>query len=344
MTTDLETLLRESIDRLTAGAGAPPGMVGRARRQNRRRRITIRATAAAGTALVAAVATIAVLSAAGRGPRPGAGGSPVLTVAYVTGRSERAPAAQGGEGHSIEEVRASGRDVVFGLTVLNMAYSIESPGSAVVPGVLAKVTAPQMITWTYRGRSLHEGISSAGGLVFHNTYNGVTTRSGKQVTHVFGAAYPARTRWSTILRGQSGSAPGLGCQTVQATPGGSDWRAVLSKLLACGQFRLDGHQQVDGVETIKLTSSSLDGVPVRETIWFNPVTYLPVRMSVGVPVQVRRHGSLLTYDFRWLPPTKANLAAWHAAIRRATMPPGFRALPPDYLPLTGGQARGGTLP
>jgi hypothetical protein len=213
-----------------------------------------------------------------------------------------------------------------------------------VPGVLTRVTAAQMITWTYRGRSLHEGISSAGGLVFHNTFNVVTSRSGKRVTHVFGAAYPARTRWSTILRGLSGPLPPLTCQTALAAPLGSDWRAVLAKLLACGQFRLDGQQQVDGVETIKLTPSSLHGVPVRETIWVNPITYLPVRLSVAAPGPVRGHRSLLTYDYRWLPPTTANLAAWDAAIRRATMPAGFRTLPSKYLPLTGGRAKGGTLP
>ena len=44
---------------------------------------------------------------------------------------------------------------------------------------------------------------------------------------------------------------------------------------------------------------------------------------------------MITYDYRWLPPTTANLATWHAAVHRATIPPGFRLLPPDYLPLTG---------
>jgi len=339
MTTDLEELLREGIDRLTADAGVPPGMVGRARRRHRQRRIAIRASAAAGTALVVAVAVAAVVatSAAGRGAQPGYGGTPAQTVAYLTARTQRALA---GERQAIEEIQISARGAAFGLTVLNMALSLEKNpvGSAVVPGVLAKVAAPRMISWNYRGRSLTEGVSAAGGLVFHSTLNEVTKRSGRQVTQVFGAAYPARTRWQTILRGQSGPALRLTCQTALdlAAPGSSDWRAVLTKALSCGLYHLGGRQEVDGVEAIKLTLKPQHGIPIGETIWVDPATYLPVRLSA---TWLPAHGprSLITYNYRWLPPTQGNLAAWHAAIRRATIPPGFRKLPPNYLPLTGGK-------
>jgi hypothetical protein len=217
-----------------------------------------------------------------------------------------------------------------------MAQSVESAGSAVVPGVLATVTAPRMVNWTYRGRYLSEGVSASGSLVFHNTFNVVTRRSGRQVTQVFGAAYPARTRWQTILRGQPGSLPPLTCRTVMAAPSGSDWRMVLTKALSCGLYHLGGRQEVDGVKAIKLTLKPQRGLPIGETIWVDPATYLPVRLSA---TWRPAHGSrsLITYDYRWLPPTHGNLAAWHAAIRRATVPPGFRKLPPNYLPLTGGK-------
>ena len=161
----------------------------------------------------------------------------------------------------------------------------------------------------------------------------VEIESGRQVTLVFGAAYPARTRWHTIVRGLSGPAPPV-CQMGLAAPSGSNWRAVLSKLLSCGLFHLDGRQQVDGVEAIKLVSVPQRSLPARETVWVNAATYLPVRVNAG---WVPSHGprSVITYDYRWLPPTKANLATWHAAVRRATIPPGFRLLPTDYLPLAG---------
>jgi hypothetical protein len=45
--------------------------------------------------------------------------------------------------------------------------------------------------------------------------------------------------------------------------------------------------------------------------------------------------SLLVGDYRWLPPTAANLAALHAAIHRAAIPSRFRMLPPADLPLAG---------
>ena len=333
MTGELEELLHEGIDRLTADVRVPAGMVQRARRRHRQRRITIRASAAAGVAVVVAVTAIVASSAADRGPRPNQGGVPVQTVAYVTARTQRALVA---EGQAIEEIHISGPGITFGLTVLNMALSEEKnpSGSAVVPGVLSTVTAPRMITWVYHGRRLSEGVSPAGGLVFHTTINSVTTRSGKLVTQVFGAAYPVRTRWQTILGGLSGSLPRLTCQTALAAPVGSDWRTVLTKDLSCGLFHLGGRQMVDGVEAIRLTSNPQRDMGIQETAWVDPATYLPVRLSVGLG-KVRGEPRVLTYDYRWLPPIKENLAALHAAIRGAAIPPGFRKLPANYLPLAG---------
>ena len=95
-------------------------------------------------------------------------------------------------------------------------------GSAVMPGVLAGVSAQRMVTWSYRERVLYEGFSAAGTQVFNSTFNVVTTRSGRHVTKVYGAAYPARTRWRTNLVGQSGPLPPLTCQTaVVVAPLGS---------------------------------------------------------------------------------------------------------------------------
>jgi hypothetical protein len=66
----------------------------------------------------------------------------------------------------------------------------------------------------------------------------------------------------------------------------------------------------------------------------DPSTYLPLRTSTTF---LGSHGqvSLLVRDYRWLPPTAANLAALHAAIHRATIPSRFRMRPPADLPLAG---------
>jgi hypothetical protein len=90
-----------------------------------------------------------------------------------------------------------------------------------------------------------------------------------------------------------------------------------------------GRQRVDGVDTIKLKLSSSyrrtcagssDGgrchpVPVgwTGTLWANARTFLPVRLS-----SQGNHFSFLI-DFRWLAPTKANLAKLHQPI-----PAGFK--------------------
>lgn len=324
MTNGMEQLLREGFDRLTAGARAPTGMVRRARRRNRRRRIA--ALSAAGTALAtAAVITVAVLPEGSPLPR-------VQTAAYVTSRAQHALVTVD-QKKIIAEVRATGRNGAFGFTVLNLAATKQQhpAGSAVLPGVLGSVRAQRMTSWYYHGLSLQEGFSATGKLVFASSTGPVTSPAGKHVTEAYGAAYPVRTQWrSPITGGPNWSLPKLTC----SHPIGRNMRATILKELSCKLLTVDGHQQVDGVTTIKLVMvKPLPGLR-GETIWIDPATYLPVRTSTASPAP---HGqaSVLVQDYRWLPATRANLAALHAAIRRATIPPGFRTLPSNDLPVTG---------
>jgi hypothetical protein len=83
-----------------------------------------------------------------------------------------------------------------------------------------------------------------------------------------------------------------------------------------------------------LVSGPRLGAGFRSTIWIDPTTYLPLRTSVTVLSGPHR-GHQLTDDFRFLPPTGTNLAALHAAIRRATIPATFRKLPPTVVLLAG---------
>ena len=336
MTSDLEELLREGIDRLTTGASAPTGLIRRAQQRNRQRRIVIRTATATSTAIVAAVATVIAISLSSSGTRPGRTPLHSQTVADVVTRTERALAVAADQGRAIQEVLSSGRNETFGLTVINMALTFEKnpTGSAVVPQVLSTVTAQRRVTWSYRGLQLDEGFSAAGQLVFHTSINNITLRSGKQVQEVYGAAYPARTRWHTILRGLSGPLPRLTCQRAVVPSAYPSWHATISKALSCGLFYLSGRQQVDGVDALTLISKPQNGLPVRETIWVDPSTYLPVRTSFTF-LAAHGQGSELVYDYRWLQPSRANLAQLHAAISRATIPAGFRKLPAKYLPVAG---------
>jgi len=327
MTSDIEELLREGIDRLTAGASAPAGLVQRARQRNRHRAM-IRAAVAAGTVVAAAVAAVTVtLATGGRGPI----GAPVRaqTIAVVASRTERALAAAADHGQAIQVIRDSGRGEAFGLTALGMTGTFENPGPApVLPGALSNVTARTVVSWTSPGLYLQEGFSATGRLVFFNANGPVTLRSGRQVAENYGAAYPARVQWHTIIRGGvQGPPPSLTCQNYPSEY--PSWRASIAKALSCGLFSLGGQQRVDGVNAMTLIAKPQPGLP-SERMWVDPATYLPVRLSATFPA---RHGPgpQLVLDFRFLPPTSASLAALRAAISRATIPATFRQLPGTYL-------------
>jgi hypothetical protein len=330
MTNGIEEMLREGFDRLTAEAKTPAGMVGRAQRHNRRRRIAFVSAAAAGTA-VAAAAVITVTAAVPQGNPP----PRVRTIGYVTGRAQQALAAVA-QAKAIEEIRDTARNGAFGFTVLNMAYGQQQnpAGTAVLPGVLGNVKAQRMTSWFYHDLVLQQGFSAAGKLVFTSSIGMVTSPAGKRVPVAYGAAYPARTRWLSPLTGQNGPLPRLTC--AHAYPGAATphLRAIILKALSCGLFALDGQQRIDGVDAIKLIMKPSPGLGLRETLWLDPSSYLPLRTSTA---SWDSHGqvSLLVADYRWLPPTAANLAALHDAIHRATIPSRFRMLPPADLPLAG---------
>ncbi len=331
MTNGIEEMLREGFERLTADAKAPAGMVGRAQRRNRRRRIVSLSAVAAGTAVATAAALIIVTTVVPRGgPAPR-----VRTIGYVTGRAQQALATVA-QAKAIEEIRNTARNGAFGFTVLNMAYGQEQnpSGSAVLPGVLGSVKAQRMTSWFYHDLVLQQGFSAAGKLVFTSSIGMVTSPAGKRVPAGYGAAYPARTRWLSPLTGRNGTLPKLTC--AHAYPGAATphLRATILKALSCGLFALDGNQRIDGVDAIKLIMKPSSGLGLRETLWLDPSTYLPLRTSTA---SSGSHGqvSLLVADYRWLPPTAANLAALHAAIHRAAIPSRFRMLPPADLPLAG---------
>jgi hypothetical protein len=113
------------------------------------------------------------------------------------------------------------------------------------------------------------------------------------------------------------------------------WSVFIRATIACGAASVTGHVVIGGVETTKIT-----GKPVTDrlspgyakvihekwsrsywTLYVDPTTYLPVRMSgstymFGGPMP--SYTSSTVTDVRWLPATPGN-------IRRAsvTIPHGF---------------------
>jgi hypothetical protein len=240
------------------------------------------------------------------------------------------------QGKYIEEVQATAQNSSFGFTVINMALSAEPDptGPAARPGVLANVHAQRMILWNYQGSMLQEGFTAGGQPVFNATLGTVTSPTGKKIAEAYGAAYPARTRWRSPLIGKDWPAPPLTCQNAQPVASTPNWRAVLSKALSCQLFTLDGYQQVDGVDALKLTMKPVPDEPVRQTLWVDPSTYLPLRATTTF-LRPWGNNSVRVENFKWLPPTSANLAALHAAIGQASIPAGFRMLPSTDLPTVG---------
>ena len=86
----------------------------------------------------------------------------------------------------------------------------------------------------------------------------------------------------------------------------ADLSSVIESGLRCGAFQVAGHQPVDGIDAIELTGI-VGGRPAF-TLWVDASTYLPVQMTADKEVM----------QFRWLPPTQANLAQL-----TGTIPPGF---------------------
>jgi hypothetical protein len=326
MTDNVEELLRTGIDRLTAGADVPAGLLTRARRRNRQRRRAIWTAAAVGTAAVAAAAVVAATSA----PALRSGSLQQQDISYVVGRAQQALAGLT-QANAIEvnEVTAS-QPNGFGFTVLNMN---PSGGTGIQPGVLAGVHADRMVVWTSTGLVLDQGFSADGKLLFTASFGDVTSSAGKKVDEAYGAAYAARIQWHSPLVGANLPNPPLTCQDVIGAES-EDFRTMIAKALSCHLYTLAGHQEIDGVSTIKLALKPQPGLNIRETLWIDPSSYLPIRQASSF---ARPHAKTVTVtdNFQWLPRNQATLAALRAAVQQSAIPAGFRSLPADDLPLPG---------
>jgi hypothetical protein len=309
MNGDIEELLREGVDRFTADVQVPVDVVARARTRVRRRRIATRAALACGIAAVTAAAVIAATGGAG----VTGGGMQARTTAYVVSRVEKALASQhlvlrgqttgGGWGPSISWA--------YGPRHRFEELTGSSCGHALPDG-----------SCTHRGESepyLAQGTALVGG----------------KLTSVYLSYF--NRKWSVI---SEFIAPNACSSTGTLEMGGpppatGNWPAFIKATLACGAATVTGHALIGGVDTLKITGSPVTiklpqdqakayretWLRERWTLYVNPTTYLPVRLSsssemFGGPAPSTRSASVT--DMQWLQPTAANIA--NALV---TIPAGF---------------------
>jgi hypothetical protein len=315
MSTDVEELLHEGMERFTTGVHAPAGLAATAGRLRRRRRTT-RAVMACGTAAATAAAVVVALSATGGTAAP-AGGSTAQahTVAYVVSRVKNALATE------------------------NLVYH----------GITTGTDGPSA-TWAYGQRWRWEEFTGAG--CRNVTSTGECTHRGGSVRYLatgtaqvggkLTGAYVTYYNREYSLSPITAPLPTSACSRTArlemggpvATPG-DHWSDFINATLACGAARVTGHVWINGTATIQITGKPItvrlppgEAKAVREkwtrvgwTLYVNPATYLPVRITgtgttFGGPA-ASTFGSMVT-NVQWLKPTAANKAK--ALVR---IPPGF---------------------
>jgi hypothetical protein len=314
MNTDVEELLRDGMERFTAGVQAPAGLAHRASRL-RRQRMAVRAAVACGTAAVTATAVVAVAAGAGSGPaQAGPGKAEARTTAYVISRVENALAGQ----HLVLRGRTSGGDW--------------GPASSWAYGPQNRF---EELTGSDCGHALPNGNCTHRGGSEPYVAAGNALIGGK-LTGVYVTYY--NRKWSLL---PEGSIPASACSRTGALEMGgppiptSNWPAFIHATLACGAATVTGHVQIDGMETLRITGSPITErlkanyakvihekwLSSRWTLYVDPKTYLPVRLSssgrtYGGPAPSTYSTSVT--DMQWLPPNAANIAR-----TLVTIPAGF---------------------
>jgi hypothetical protein len=244
----------------------------------------------------------------------------VRTAAYVISRTAAALTAAEGA-NAIQEIHTVGRGAWLTLMV--------SDGHRT-----STLSARQAVIWLYHGKSRQQGFTAAGSPLFDTSSNTVTSHSGHVATaQGVGVDYPARSWWRSLVHLPVlivPASPVPRCDLAILPPVGApgNWAPAIRRALSCGTYRVIGRQRIDGVGTIKIVSVWRAGpttwgplASTSQTLWVDSSTYLPVQLQWTWPQGPGRpHGSLAA-RFQWLAPTKANLAALHAAI-----PSGFHRL------------------
>jgi hypothetical protein len=312
MSGNVEDLLRDGLDRLTADAKVPVDMAIRVRAHRRHRKVAVRAALACGTA--AAVAA-AVIAAASPGARPGTGVTDARTTAYVVSRVESVLADE----NFVIEGQGSGSESGW---IHGHRYS-SSDGAT--------------DSWTYGARN--RMVEFTGKACGHVDSRGWCTYHGGSVRYLADGTALVRGklvgayvnyydhRYSLSPLGHQQLKP---CsRTAQLVLGGPavsmpDWPAFIRGMLRCNRATVTGRTSI-GTARVIIISGSIDiplskgyanyvkerRVRVGYTLYVDARTYLPVRAYGTTKTYGGANGptvSSYVTSVRWLPPTQANKA------------------------------------
>jgi hypothetical protein len=297
MDTEFEELVADSMRRRAAAVCIPAGLTGmvqRARRRQRQRQFAIRGVVGATAAVGTAAAAVALTA----GPRPAQPGPlKAETAAYVLRRTEKALA--GPAARTIQYDRETSHR--------------EKPGprAAFPPGGVA--------IWYYGELTRMEPYAANGKAI-----NAQVLRIGRRTFTETTVNFGPKTWWRITgpVKYSYIKMPARKC----GSPFNMTSPPAIRQALSCGLYVLAGRQHVDGIDAIKLAPGPLithqHVLPGYNVIWVSPATYLPVRIR---DYHAEGSRSWFQEDFRWLPPTRVNLAAFHLSVtgfRKVTGPGG----------------------
>ncbi len=309
---NIEDRLRTDMDRFTRDVYVPEGLALKAYKHSQKRRATVRVATASGAVTVLAAGAVAAAGAAGAfGSRAGVNPAavnptavkPTRATAYVVARVESAlaPAKIANLMGSIRTEYPPG--VAIGPVPGGMSGGRQGSGAA-----FPQWSVGYTLGLGYGRSGRYEAYSPSGQHVFDlatRVVNGTVTSTA--------VIYANGTWWTGTspvrVSGQTGCDEG---QNVRLSPATGGWPGFIRSQLACGAYRVAGHQMVDGIDAVKLTT------PVSGfTILVDPLTYLPVQVTAGP----------LHLYFQWLPATPANLAQLNEPV-----PSGFQQVSPPARP------------
>jgi len=264
MSTEIEDLVRDSMNDFTAALHVPAGLGARVYLRHRRRTIALRVTAAGAAAAIA----VGGLAAGGLAA-PDRAGPPAAVTAYDAAYIVR---------QATKAMTQSQSDRVEFLQ--ETFYSTGNRASG------------HLEAWIYQDRS-SAWVYSADGRLELRSWT-VTAHDTVTTTTV---DYAARS-WSRTAQ-PAIPLPPDNCPVRREATG----RPIpIQQLLACGPFIIAGHDDIGGVEAVKLTQTGHGARPWATTIWVDPSTYLAVRLTTS------HHGERINQvDFRWLAPAPGTV-------------------------------------